>query len=292
MKKLFTLSVLLGLCLTNAQTVIFEDSFENYENFAYATGSVGNWTLTDLDGKDSYVIDGVQFPHQGIPKAYIVFNPSPSTNPELTARTGDKAMVCFNVSNPPPLVNNDWLISPRITLGSSGNNVSFWGRPLSARYGAEKFNVWVSTTNTDTTSFTRINPNILVTPSAITWNEYTFNLDAYAGQPVYIAIQCVSDDQFALFIDDFKVTTTGTLSTSEIATKVSSISIYPNPVSDVLTIKSKEKINNIEIFDISGRKMNVNLNNNKIDVQHLSSGSYIINFETSEGRITEKFIKK
>ncbi|MFP3675212.1 choice-of-anchor J domain-containing protein, partial [Bacillus sp. SIMBA_031] len=84
-------------------------------------------------------------------------------------------------------------------------------------YGAEKFNVYVSTTNTQTTSFTKINTSTIVTPSVVAWNQHTFNLDAYSGQGVYIAIQCVSDDQFALLIDDFKVTTTGTLATSEVS---------------------------------------------------------------------------
>ena len=32
---------------SNAQTVLFEDSFETYTDFAIA--NVGNWTLTDVD---------------------------------------------------------------------------------------------------------------------------------------------------------------------------------------------------------------------------------------------------
>ncbi|WP_312306262.1 T9SS-dependent choice-of-anchor J family protein [Chryseobacterium sp.] len=292
MKKIITVGVFLGLCSINAQTTIFEDSFETYPNFAYTTGNVGNWTLTDIDEKNSYIVQGANFPNEGIPKAYIVFNGAPATSNSVKARTGDKAMACFNVSAPPPLVNNDWLISPQITLGSSGNNVSFWARPSNSNYGLEKFNIWVSTTNTDTTSFTKLNTSTIVTPSIVEWNQYTFNLDSYAGQNIYIAIQCVSDDQFALFIDDFKVTTTGALATSEAANKDSSISVYPNPVCDVLTIKSKERINNIEIFDISGRNININSNNDKIDVQSLNPGSYIINIETKKGKITRKFIKK
>ena len=33
----------------------------------------------------------------------------------------------------------------------------------------------------------------------------TYNLDAYAGQDVYLAINCVSDDSFVLMIDDIFV---------------------------------------------------------------------------------------
>ncbi|MBK1897026.1 T9SS-dependent choice-of-anchor J family protein [Chryseobacterium paridis] len=296
MKKLSFLGVLLALSSVSAQTTIFEDSFESYADFAYTTGTVGSWTLTDLDGKNSYTLNGSTFPNQGIPKAYIVFNKAglvpTTTSTQTAARTGNKAMACFNASAPAPRVNNDWLISPKINLGSTGNNLSFWVKSIHEDYGEEKFNVWVSTTNTNTTSFTKLNSSVIVTPAVVEYNEHTFNLDAYAGQGVYIAIQCVSDDQFALFVDDFKVTTTGTLGTSE-ATKTSAgISVYPNPTSDILTIKSKEKVNAIEIFDIGGRKVTATLNNDKVDVRHLSSGNYIINIETKNGKTTEKFIKK
>lgn len=296
MKKILLSFALAGFFVANAQTTIFEDSFEAYTDFAYTTGTVGNWTLTDVDGKNSYILNGSTFPNQSIPKAFIVFNragivPATVSN-QTAARTGSKAMACFNVSTPAPLVNNDWLISPRMTLGSTGNNLSFWAKSIHASYGLEKFNVLVSTTNTATASFTKLNTNVIVTPSVVEWNQHTFNLDAYAGQQVYIAIQCVSDDQFALFIDDFKVTTTGTLGISE-ASKTSNLSsVYPNPVSDVLNIKSNSKISSVEIFDISGKKMNADLNGDKVHVGNLNAGSYIINIETKEGKTTEKFIKK
>ncbi|MBL3549005.1 T9SS-dependent choice-of-anchor J family protein [Chryseobacterium sp. KMC2] len=296
MMRTLYLSAFLGLSSLNAQTTIFEDSFENYTDFAYTTGNVGNWTLTDLDGKQSYVLQNSTFPNQGIAKAFIVFNrggivPVTISN-QTAARTGNKAMACFNVSSPAPLVNNDWLISPQITLGSTGNTLSFWVKPIHANYGLEKFNVYVSTTDTQTANFTKINTNTIVTPAAVEWAQHTFNLDTYAGQNVYIAIQCVSDDQFALFVDDFKVTTTGTLATSETSKASSSVYVFPNPASDVLTIKSKEKVNKVEVYDISGRKVVADLDGNKVNVGNLNAGSYIINIETKEGKTTEKFIKK
>lgn len=70
------------------------------------------------------------------------------------------------------------------------------------------------------------------------------------------------------------------------------INIFPNPVSDLLTIKSSTKVVNVNIYDISGKKINVDLNDNKVDVKNLPSGSYIIIIEAKEGKITKKFIKK
>ncbi|MEI7486968.1 MAG: T9SS type A sorting domain-containing protein [Chryseobacterium sp.] len=71
-----------------------------------------------------------------------------------------------------------------------------------------------------------------------------------------------------------------------------SIDVYPNPVSDVLNIKSNVKIEKVEIFDISGKKINIVLNSDKIDVRSIPSGSYIVIIETKEGKNTKKFIKK
>ena len=62
----------------------------------------------------------------------------------------------------------------------------------------------VSTTGTAVSNFTALSP-IVTTPSDATWHEYTYDLSAYAGQAVHIAIQCTSVDQFGFAVDDFKV---------------------------------------------------------------------------------------
>lgn len=70
------------------------------------------------------------------------------------------------------------------------------------------------------------------------------------------------------------------------------LTVYPNPASDVLTIKSKEKVNKAEVYDISGKKVAADLDGDKVNVKNLNPGNYIINIETKEGKTTEKFIKK
>lgn len=87
-----------------------------------------------------------------------------------------------------------------------------------------------------------------------------------------------------------------TLSVSDVntvqANKRSAISIYPNPTSDILNIKTDSKINAVSVVDLTGRKMNVRLEGDKVDVRGLSAGTYLINIETKDGISTEKFIKK
>ncbi|MGI9652503.1 T9SS type A sorting domain-containing protein [Chryseobacterium sp. RLHN22] len=87
-----------------------------------------------------------------------------------------------------------------------------------------------------------------------------------------------------------------TLSISDVntvqANKRNAISIYPNPTTDVLNIKADSKINAVSIVDLTGRKVNVKLEGDKVDVRGLSAGTYLINIETKDGISTEKFIKK
>lgn len=68
--------------------------------------------------------------------------------------------------------------------------------------------------------------------------------------------------------------------------------IYPNPTSDFININIKEKINNVEIYDATGRKVFVDTNfNNKIDVRKLLKGVYYIRINTDVKSLTSKFIK-
>ncbi|MDF2552505.1 MAG: C-terminal target protein [Chryseobacterium sp.] len=89
---------------------------------------------------------------------------------------------------------------------------------------------------------------------------------------------------------------TATLSINDVNTvpvnKRSVISVYPNPTSDILNIKTDSKINNVSVTDMTGRKVSVKLDGDKVDVKSLSAGTYLINVETKDGISTEKFIKK
>ncbi|WP_051878540.1 T9SS-dependent choice-of-anchor J family protein [Chryseobacterium sp. FH1] len=209
MKK-FLLSCSLALGLSaNAQNVVFQDGFEDYTNFSIT--NVGSWTLRDIDLKTTYGITSggapVVFANSGVAKSFQVFNASatiPASTAGFTPRTGNKSLACFNADSAP--WNDDWLITPRVGIPGSGtSSVSFWAKAANALYGLEKFQVFVSTTGTQVADFTSISP-VIVTVADTTWREFTYDLSAYEGQQIYIGIRCTSDDQFALSIDDFRVT--------------------------------------------------------------------------------------
>ncbi|CAM3751000.1 T9SS type A sorting domain-containing protein [Flavobacterium gelidilacus] len=302
MKKTLLLGLaLLGVNATNfAQTTLFEDSFDTYADFAI-TG-VGNWTLIDVDLKTTYGFTGVTFPNSGVAKSFQVFNATttvaplaPTATSNWTARTGNKHMVCFAAASPAPLLNNDWLISPQITLGSSGNVLTFWAKACDSGFGAEKFKVGISSGNT-TANITLLSAGTITIPSNINWVQYTYTVPAsFDGQAVYFSINCVSDDQFGFAVDDFKVTTTAVASTQSFF--ANNFSIYPNPANNVLNLSVKNglSVNEITMVDINGRTVKT-INNAfdsemEINVSDLTSGVYMLNVKTDEGVATSKFVK-
>lgn len=86
--------------------------------------------------------------------------------------------------------------------------------------------------------------------------------------------------------------TNTTLATNETSPAKAEISIYPNPASDFITVKSDSQIKNVEVYDVSGKKLNTYINTDKISVKSLLPGTYLMSIETKEGKISKKFIKK
>jgi trimeric autotransporter adhesin len=75
------------------------------------------------------------------------------------------------------------------------------------------------------------------------------------------------------------------------------LSLYPNPVKNVLCIKglSTATSSNLSIIDFSGRllqRTSVNQNSNSLDVQKLPSGNYYIRIESDKQVNTLRFIKE
>ncbi|GEM_PF-5900894 len=68
--------------------------------------------------------------------------------------------------------------------------------------------------------------------------------------------------------------------------------IYPNPASEVLHLKSNNKIEKVQIFDMTGKEINTFYNKDTIIVTHLQKGMYILKIYTEKEVLSSKFIKK
>lgn len=84
--------------------------------------------------------------------------------------------------------------------------------------------------------------------------------------------------------------TTSSLATAEV--KKLEFSIYPNPVTDFLTIKTQEKVLNVSLYDASGKLINTEFNNGQINVSMLPKGMYILKAVTDKAVYQQKVIKK
>ncbi|WP_165789199.1 T9SS type A sorting domain-containing protein [Chryseobacterium shigense] len=92
---------------------------------------------------------------------------------------------------------------------------------------------------------------------------------------------------------------TSVLGTTEITEKSNvGVTVYPNPVADVVNVTSKDsKINLVSIVDITGRAVKTVLSSDKkndlsINVSELNAGNYILIIDTEKEKFSKKFIKK
>lgn len=91
-------------------------------------------------------------------------------------------------------------------------------------------------------------------------------------------------------IELWKLTTTPT-SVNDLS-NTNDIKIYPNPSSNILQIESSDNIENIKIYDISGRLViQQKTVSDEVDISKLSIGSYIIQIQTKRGIAIRKIQK-
>lgn len=93
----------------------------------------------------------------------------------------------------------------------------------------------------------------------------------------------------SLNVDNIQILPLADLGTVE--TKKSMISIYPNPVTDVIQIKTDETLLSAEIFDLTGRQIK-STTSSSVAVQDLQPGTYVIKIKTNQNTTSKKFIKK
>ena len=201
MKK-FSLFILMLSVFSFLAKAQITDNFENYA--AFTVNPTGIWTYYDGDGGQTHSYSSVTVPNLPYTGSCIVMNPS-MTDPDITetqgAHSGSQFLAIFN-ANPEYLgtgaTTNDWVISPQMSF-TNGGTLSFWARELTDQYGAEVMRVLYSTTDNNPSSFIEIQQ---VNISSTTWAQYSYSIPAGAK---YVAINCISDDIFALFLDDISI---------------------------------------------------------------------------------------
>ena len=311
-KTLLSLALIVASSSAFAQTTLFEDGFETYTDFAI-TG-FGGWNTLDLDLLPTYIgglpATGTPWTNANAPQAFMIFNPSTAgvTNNPVATPTDNEvrnfdphgglkyaaAWAAVPSTTGGPTANNDWLISPPINLGLSGNSLTFWVKSLSNTYGLDQYRVGVyvgSGTPTGSANFTYISGPTALSAPYTAWEQKIYSLDTYAGQTVRIGIQAVSADVYMLMVDDFRVSAS-VLGTSEVSADATALTVFPNPATEYLQLGIKGRISNVSVTDMSGKSFTVPVSDNKINVRSLPTGAYILSAEVDTKPVTAKFIKK
>lgn len=243
---------------------VIEDNFEGYDDFS---SDIGNWSAVDLDGSNTYYFDDATFPGQGTPMSFIVFNPSATTPPltDMAPHTGQKMLASFGAVNAP---NNDWLLSPRIRLGTN-NQISFWAKSYTDEFGLERFRVGVSTAaNPLPNTFIWLSgPNYVEAP--LEWTRYTYTVPAaYNAQRVFYGIKCESNDAFVFLVDDIKIQGNSAVENDDEvipAAVTALLGNYPNPFNPETAISFSLKAEDravLEVYNMKGQKVRTLLDGN------------------------------
>ncbi len=286
--KLLSLLAFCALTFGEAQTNLLVEPFDAI--------ALPGWTLTNQSSPvgTSGWFQGNEtvFPAQaGATTAYIAAN--------------------FNNTTGANTISN-WLITPQVMV-QNGDVLKFWSRTAPLAEFADRLEVrsslgatpTIPTGPTGVGSFTTVHLTINPTLVAGTaggypdvWTEYTITVAGVSATPVPMNFAFryfvtnggpSGDNSNYIGIDTFSLVRPA-LAVSDV--NKSKVSIYPNPTTEYLNINSASKISAVQIFDISGKKVNAELVDNKVNVQNLAKGSYVIKITDGSGTTSQKFIKE
>jgi len=114
------------------------------------------------------------------------------------------------------------------------------------------------------------------------------------GDQVTNQANIVFDYNYAI-ITNQAFTTFETILGNDKFTLDKSVSIYPNPSTDLVNISSENDVHGIELYDIQGRlvqAIQINAPSAQIDLTDRQSGIYFIKIATAKGVMVEKVIKR
>lgn len=170
----------------------FTDDMEDY--FDFSIHKLGMFQMPFIT-KKGWIKD-VFWKNQDQDQAFVVFNAhetTPIVEKIWLSHSGEKMLVAFYSAKAP---NQDWLIRP---LAQGGGEFSFYALGVGLKDTKEKFRILYSKTTADTASFIPLTSANYVEAST-DWKEYKYEIPTDAK---YVAIVYISNDVFALLLDDF-----------------------------------------------------------------------------------------
>ena len=263
MIKKILLSGFLGYAaMAYSQTTVFQENFEDPAQRAL-------WTISELDGDN----DTWEF--------------LDATVNEVDSFQGYFAASFswyFEAFTP-----DNILTSPAVTLPEGTLNLSFKAAAGDEDLFQEHYAVYVipaaaTFTGTEAPVFEEtFDAGYLAAAKVI-----NVDISAFAGQEVKIVFRHYNcTDIFYMGIDDVVITQNVLATTDNVLSKVQ---VYPNPATDLVSIKNVADFKFARIFDMSGKLVKESTDSS-IDVRTLPKGQYMINIVTEREVYSKKILK-
>lgn len=267
MKTITLLLTSLFVAQSFAQTTLLQQDFNG--------GMPAGWQLINNDNLVPYNDPSVNF----ITDAYVITEDNDSIG------MGDNVLVATswheNIGEA-----DDYLILPKLTMGSIGNYISFDAKSLDASH-PDGLEIRISRGGVNVWEFYNDEPaydNPAVNPY---WTNYVVSLDSIsvANDDIFITFRHTGNDQFILAIDNIKVWIEDPVSITE--NNTGSINIFPNPSSSSISMNIPNNTP-FQIIDIAGKVIVTDNYTGSINVSDFSNGIYFIK---AKGYQVEKLVK-
>lgn len=235
----------------------YKMDFESCLDFS-SEGLNPAWTSVSMDKTPvlplRHVLNGefhyVEFPGCETDLGFIVFNPV-NTEPSMLIyeyynacrpHSGQRFGASLGLNEKP---KDDWLISPKLKMPAENTQLSMWVKSFDKTF-KESYQILVSRAGNDPASgdFECVYPGeddeaIALRAESPDWEKVVFDLSQFNNQNIYVAIRCVSEAPMFM-IDDIVIgdgteDTTGNRQTMNADFR---LSVYPNPVNDVVSFLS------------------------------------------------------
>lgn len=275
MKKFYilVLAIVFSVATLSAQTI--------NEGFESGTFPPTGWSVSSPDGGSGWA------------DTLVGVTPVPGFNGGVVTGcvNGGSSVAICSWATGGATSNNQWLITKQISNVAANYTLNFWMR----KFGNYKDNlkVLVSTSGNQVANFTNTIATVNFLEADSGWVNYNYNLGSYAGQTIYIAFnEYVADNQTdGAFFSLDNVVVGPASSINNITSDNNTISVYPNPAKDFITVNSIATIKTVKVYNTVGQvvvEKSVKDNVAKINVSELKSGVYFVATETEKGIVTKK----
>lgn len=291
----YTLPIVCGSSSANGLTTVLVSGFESGAQFPIGTTDVVH-NLVDANGKVVYVCSF----QVTVNDMYCSSAPQWGTD----AITKVQFAGIDNSSDPYAVTSNEYYLDkvgevyrgsqyPVVLEANTNGGYDYatvfidWNQNGNFTDAGEAYEVGAMTS--DGADGSQITGNIDVPAGALigkTRMRVTLNWDVSMTNPC--------DNEFSFFgqSEDYMLDVKESLAASDI--NKANVSIYPNPVKNVLNFNGAKDISKVEVYNVAGQKVKSveNLSDNKIELSNLTKGTYIIR-ASIDGLIKSfKFIKE